>query len=72
MNACEYENDVSTSDFSTITPYFFNPISKKFCNFSLELNVANRRNVLQVQKLIKDILNLFKFFMSNVLVVIYL
>ena len=57
MNACEYENDVSTSDFSTITLYFFNPISKMFRNFSLKLNVANRRNVPQVRKLIRDILN---------------
>ena len=57
MNACEYENDVSTSDFSTITLYFFNPISNMFRNFSLKLNVANRRNVPQVLKLIRHILN---------------
>ena len=29
-----------------ITPYFFNSISKMFCNFSLNLNVANHRQVL--------------------------
>ena len=28
------------------TPYFFNPISKMFCNFSLKLNMANRRQVI--------------------------
>ena len=26
-----------------ITPHFFNPISKMFCNFSLQLNMAKRR-----------------------------
>ena len=34
------------SHFCTITPYSFNPISKLFCNFSLKLNMANRRQVL--------------------------
>ena len=33
------------SDFSTITPHFFNPISKKSCNFLLQLNMAKRRHV---------------------------
>ena len=28
-----------------IAPYFFNPISKMLCNFSLKLNMANRRRV---------------------------
>ena len=42
------------SDFCTITPHFFNPISKMFCNFSLQLNMAKRRHVflaLWVRKL---------------------
>ena len=29
--------------FCTINPHFLNPISKMFCNFSLKLNMANRR-----------------------------
>ena len=29
------------SEFCTITPYFFNRISKMFCNFSLKLKMAN-------------------------------
>ena len=33
------------SDFCTITPYFFNPISKMFCNFSQKSNMANRRHL---------------------------
>ena len=33
------------SDFCMITPHFFNPISQMFCNFSLKLNMANRRHV---------------------------
>ena len=33
------------SNFCTNTPYFFNPISKMFCNFSLKLNMANRVHV---------------------------
>ena len=33
------------SDFSKITPHFFNPISKKSCNFLLQLNMAKRRHV---------------------------
>ena len=46
-------------DFCTIAPYIFNPISKVFCNFSLKLNMANRRQVflaLWAQKL-RDTLN---------------
>ena len=41
-------------------PSFFNPISKMFCNFSLKLNIANRRSTrilaLRVRKL-RDKLN---------------
>ena len=33
------------SDFCTITPHFFNPFSKMFCNFSVKLNMTNRRHV---------------------------
>ena len=33
------------SDFFTNTPYFFNPISKMFCNFSLKLHMATRRQI---------------------------
>ena len=33
------------SDFCTINPHFLYPISKMFCNFSLKLNMANRRHV---------------------------
>ena len=33
------------SDFCTINPHFLNLISKMFCNFSLKLNMANRRQV---------------------------
>ena len=33
------------SDFCTINSHFLNPISKKFCNFSLKFNMANRRHV---------------------------
>ena len=33
------------NDFCTINPHFLNPISKMFCNFSLKLNMANRRHV---------------------------
>ena len=33
------------SDFCTINSHFLNPISKMFCNFSLKLNMANRRHV---------------------------
>ena len=32
------------NDFCRIAPYFFNPISKMFSNFSLKLNMANRRH----------------------------
>ena len=32
------------SNFCTITPHFFNPISKISCNFLLKLNMANRRH----------------------------
>ena len=32
-------------DFCTNSPYFFNPISKMFCNFSLKLNIANRSHL---------------------------
>ena len=32
----------SESDFCTITPHFLSPISKMFCNFSLQLNMAKR------------------------------
>ena len=41
------------------TLIFFNPISKMFCNFSLKLNMANRRHVslaLWARKL-RDTLN---------------
>ena len=44
----------SESDFCTITPHFFDPITKMFCNFSLRLNMAKRRHVflaLWVRKL---------------------
>ena len=34
------------NDFCMNSPYFFNPISKMFCNFSLKFNMANRRHVL--------------------------
>ena len=33
------------SDFCTIAPYFFNPISKMFYTFSLKLNMGNPRQV---------------------------
>ena len=33
------------SDFCTINSHFLDPISKMFCNFSVKLNVANRRQV---------------------------
>ena len=33
------------SDFCTINLHFRNPISKMFCNFSLKLNMANRKHV---------------------------
>ena len=33
------------SDFCTINAHFLNPISKMFCNVSLKLNMANRRQV---------------------------
>ena len=33
------------SDFCPINPHFLYPISKMFCNFSLKLNMANRRHV---------------------------
>ena len=33
------------SEFCLNTPYFFNPILKMSCNFSLKLNMANRRHV---------------------------
>ena len=33
------------SDFCTINSHFLNPISKMFCNFTLKLNMANRRHV---------------------------
>ena len=36
---------VFKSDFCTINSHFLNPISKMFCNFSLKLNMANRRHV---------------------------
>lgn len=32
------------SDFSTITPYLFNPISKVFGNFLLKLSTADHRH----------------------------
>ena len=32
----------SESDFCTITPHFFHPISKMLHNFSLRLNMAKR------------------------------
>jgi len=32
------------SDFFTITLHFLNPISKLFCNFLLQLNMAKRRH----------------------------
>jgi len=31
--------------FPNIAPYYFNPISKTFCNFSLVLNKANHRHL---------------------------
>ena len=34
----------SESDFCTITSHFFNPISKMFCNFLLQLNMEKRRH----------------------------
>jgi len=34
----------SESDFCTITSHFSNPISKVFCNFLLQLNMAKRRH----------------------------
>ena len=37
---------LNESDFCKNTPYFFNPILKMFCNFSLKLNMANRRHEL--------------------------
>ena len=33
------------NDFCPINPHFLNPISKMFCNFSLKLNMANRRHI---------------------------
>ena len=36
------------SDFCTINSHFLNPISKMFCNFSLKLNMANRRDLFVV------------------------
>ena len=33
------------SNFCTINSHFLNPISKMFCNFSMKLNMANRRHV---------------------------
>ena len=36
------------SNFCTINSHFLNPISKMFCNFSLKLNMANRRHVFLV------------------------
>lgn len=40
---CLFPNQFfSESDFSTMTSYFFNPTSKMLCDFSLELNMANR------------------------------
>ena len=38
----------SKSDFCTITPHFFHPISKMLYNFSLRLNMAKRRHVFLV------------------------
>jgi len=35
------------SDFCTITPHFFNPISKMFCNFLLQLNMPKRRQIFK-------------------------
>jgi len=37
---------LSVSDFCTITSHFLNPISKMFCNCSLQLNMAKRRHAL--------------------------
>ena len=34
----------SESNFCTITSHFFNPISKMFCNFLLQLNMEKRRH----------------------------
>ena len=34
------------NDFYTNTPCFSKPILKMFCNFSLKLNIANRRQVV--------------------------
>jgi len=33
------------SDFCTIIPHFFNPISKMFCNFLLQSNMPKCRHV---------------------------
>ena len=40
-----FQNNFFKSDFCSINSHFLNPISKMFCNFSLKLNMANRRQV---------------------------
>ena len=40
-----FEIFFNESNFCTNTPYFFNPILKMFSNFSLKLNMANRRRL---------------------------
>ena len=35
----------SERDFCMITPHFFNPVLKLLCNFSLQFNTVNRRNL---------------------------
>ena len=34
-----------------MTPHFLNPISKIFCNYSLQLNMAKRTHVFSVSAL---------------------
>jgi len=42
---CLFQNIFfSESDFCTITSHFINPISKMFCNFLLQLNMAKQRH----------------------------
>jgi len=43
----------SESDFCRITSHSFNPISKIFCNFLLQLNMAKRRHAFLVLFVLK-------------------
>ena len=43
----------SESEFRTITSHFYNPISKMFCNFLLQLNMAKRRHAFLVLFVLK-------------------